>query len=205
MLGETLAKGVEMGGLGSGRKKTTKKQATRKKATKKKATKKRVSKAAPAVKNKGGAPSTIDERLTPELMQDIADAVRAGNYLETAAMMHGVRGGTARQWLFRGHEENSGTYAKFRNIVKKADAEFEASRIDRIRKDGSWQSDAWLAERKYPERWAKREPPEEKADTGPSTLSELAKTLNLHNLTAAELGTLMQLMTKAERGDDGEG
>ena len=49
-------------------------------------------------------------KLTPENTQRIADLVRVGNYLETAAAAASVHRVTLHRWLRRGQEEESGPF-----------------------------------------------------------------------------------------------
>ena len=54
----------------------------------------------------GGRPT----KLTPEVRQKICDAVRAGNYLDTAAEFGGVDRSTLHRWLRRGERASRGIY-----------------------------------------------------------------------------------------------
>lgn len=100
------------------------------------------------------------EKLTPELQSKIVAFIRAGGYIETAAAAAGISKVTFYEWLKRGAGQAKGSYRDFANAVEKAAAESEMADVARINKaaqDGVWQAAAWRLERKYPERWGRKE------------------------------------------------
>jgi len=99
-------------------------------------------------------------KLTPERQKLFVDAVSAGNYIETAAELAGVTNVTFYNWMKRGRQTQSGKYFEFLNAIKKAEARAEVMRVSRIAKagqEGNWQADAWYLERRYPDRWGRRQ------------------------------------------------
>ena len=99
-------------------------------------------------------------KLTPERQQKIVELVAAGNYQNVAAHCVGIDETTLSRWLKMGSEQSSGPYYEFRQALKEAEAQSEAVRIERIAtagQTGNWQADAWYLERRYPDRWARRE------------------------------------------------
>jgi len=50
------------------------------------------------------------EKLTPEVQQKIVDAIRLGNYIETAAAYAGISKSTLYDWLKKGGRARSGKY-----------------------------------------------------------------------------------------------
>ena len=98
-------------------------------------------------------------KLTPETQALICNAIRAGNYNVVAAEYGGINEKTFYAWMKQGEAAKSGIYYEFCKAVKKAEADAETQRIARISKagaDGTWQADAWWAERKFPERWGRQ-------------------------------------------------
>ena len=91
----------------------------------------------------------FDSKYTPETVQKILNALRAGNYLTTAARYAGVNVKTVQRWMEM--------YPEFALDVEQADASGEIRNIAIIQKaaERSWQAAAWLNERKYPERWGR--------------------------------------------------
>jgi transposase len=97
-------------------------------------------------------------KLNDEVQAIIVGALRAGNYVETAAQAAGITKVTLYEWLKRGEEEPESIYADFANAVEKARAESEQRDIgiiDRAAHDGSWQAAAWKLERRFPQRWGR--------------------------------------------------
>jgi len=109
----------------------------------------------PKVKpNKTGRPT----KLTPEVHDLIVSAVRAGNYMETAAAFAGVHKATLFAWLKRGAtSKKNSAYVRFHDAVKKATAEAEVRDIQTIlaAAETQWQAAAWHRERMNPDRWGR--------------------------------------------------
>lgn len=97
-------------------------------------------------------------KLSPELRDQVAQLIRAGNTVEIAATTAGVSERTFYSWMEKGEAEEAGDHADFRDAVEQARAESEAVLVTRIAKaasNGSWQAASWLLERRFAERWAK--------------------------------------------------
>lgn len=119
-------------------------------------------------KNKGGRPTKLDERT----QEKIISAIKAGNYIETAAAYAGISKNTLYEWLKRGEREKQRVeksnkakikkseeiYVIFTDAVEKALAEAEMRDVLIIGKaaEKEWQAAAWRLERKFPDRWGKR-------------------------------------------------
>ncbi len=101
-------------------------------------------------------------KLTPELQDRIVELIRAGNYIETVCQAVGIGKTTFYRWLERGRNSKTkkGKFWEFWNAIKKAESEAEAFYLDQIRKaavEGRWQAAAWYLERKYPDRWGRKD------------------------------------------------
>jgi len=118
-------------------------------------------------------------KLTAETSELILDCMRAGNYLETAAGLAGCTASCIREWLRRGRREGSGIYFDFFAAYKKATALAEAQALETIRFAPEWQATAWRLERRYPDRWGRRERPQPapKADKEQRTSTEIGNEL----------------------------
>lgn len=103
--------------------------------------------------------------LTPEVHKAIIDAVRAGNFLSTAAAASGVHRNTVYGWLARADAEDADElYVTFAREYLKADAENEMARVEAIlsAKPGIpqvsgpdvWTNHAWYLERRYPAKYS---------------------------------------------------
>ena len=92
--------------------------------------------------------------MTDEAIEAILRTVELGIWPDRAAQMHGVNPSTLRSF----RESN----AVFRTALEKAEAKAEASIHGRILRhmEKQWTACAWMLERRWPERWAKREAPE---------------------------------------------
>jgi transposase len=86
-------------------------------------------------------------KLTPEVQERIVTALRAGNYRETASRHAGISYMTFRRWEMKGE------------AIKKAEADAEVRDLELISKaaEEQWQAAAWKLERKYPQRWGRRD------------------------------------------------
>jgi transposase len=91
-------------------------------------------------------------KFTVERQEQILEAIRGGNYLETAARAAGVGKSTFYEWLER--------FPDFADAVESARAEAEARNVAIIEKaaQASWQAAAWWLERSFPYRWGRRDP-----------------------------------------------
>lgn len=113
-------------------------------------------------------------KLTPDLQEKICQAIRAGNYLETAAAYAGISKKTLHEWMRRGRRETErvekaegrarvrkkeAPFVEFLHSVEKALAEAEVRDVILIGKaaEVNWQAAAWRLERKFPDRWGRRE------------------------------------------------
>jgi transposase len=105
--------------------------------------------------------------LTPEVQAVVIEAIKRGNYRDTAAKLAGVTRQTLWNWEQRG-ETGEAPYAAFFDALQKAEAEAESMLLEEIRHaqpsipgEGGrgadlWQAKAWLMERRWPKRWAQR-------------------------------------------------
>lgn len=98
-------------------------------------------------------------KLTPDLQKKITDAVRAGNYIETAAAYAGISKVTLYDWMKRGNKNQNGIFRDFLNAIEKAMAESEVRDVALIAKAAqeNWQAAAWRLERKNYERWGRKD------------------------------------------------
>lgn len=131
-----------------------------------------------ATKTAGGRPV----ELTEAVLQRIADHVNTGAYLETAANIEGFSIESMRKLLARGtralrRREKGKDIGKdadgneldetqkrliarsmrFAMMIRKASARSEKADLDFIATSDQWQARAWRLERKFPERYQKRD------------------------------------------------
>lgn len=87
------------------------------------------------------------------------DAIRAGNYYEPTCAYAGIDYTTFRKCMQKGEKARKGTYFEFFEAVKQAEAEAEASMVALWQKQipENWQAARDFLERRYPDRWGRRE------------------------------------------------
>lgn len=102
-------------------------------------------------------------KFNPETAGKIILAVKAGNYVETAAAFAGVCKDSVYAWLERGRKRNELgeidtedlPYAQFSDGLETARAQAEMDNVEIIQKAArtTWQAAAWFLERQYFKRW----------------------------------------------------
>lgn len=105
--------------------------------------------------NKGGRPT----KLTPDIQVKLVQAIKAGNYFNVACEYVGIDYRTFRNWMKKGEESKSGQYFQFFHAIKKAEAEAETRMVaiwQNAMKD-DWKAAATFLERKYPDRWGRKD------------------------------------------------
>ena len=110
------------------------------------------------IKKKTGRP----EILTPEIQKIICSALLAGGFLETSIVVGGISKSTFYKWMKRGEREKSGPYREFMDAIKKALATAEVKFLNVIgtASGSQWQAAAWILERRWPKKFARRYVPE---------------------------------------------
>jgi hypothetical protein len=97
--------------------------------------------------------------MTPEVEEKIIRTVALGMYPDRAAEAHGINKAT-----MRAHKKRNPDFA---TALKEAEATAESGALSAIllHFPRQWTAAAWLLERRWPERWAKRELPPTDAET----------------------------------------
>lgn len=98
-------------------------------------------------------------KLTPEVQDRILQAIRAGNYRETAARYGGISPATFYRWLERGERARRGPFREFREAVERAESEAEVRYVAIVAKAATDDVRAaqWWLEHRFPERWGRRQ------------------------------------------------
>ena len=97
--------------------------------------------------------------MTKETQAKIVEAVRAGAYIETASAFAGIDKASLYAWMKRGNAQTKGIYREFLNAIEKAFADSELRDIMNIGNAAkeNWQASAWRLERRFPDRWGRKE------------------------------------------------
>ena len=137
------------------------------------------------------------EKISESIIDTIAMAVRGGNYIETAAALAGVHKDTLYDWLKK--EERGGLYKKFSDSIKKALAESEARDVLIIGEAGKtqWQASAWRLERRFYEKWGRKDKIEAKIEGAIKTSN-----YDLSKLTTEQLSQLELILAGADPGEN---
>lgn len=95
----------------------------------------------------------MDKQLVTDV---VLNYVRSGLFIQQACLAAGVSMRTFQEWRQKDPRLSAS--------LKKAEAEFERTHIQNITTHAAkdWKASAWMLERKYPQRYAKREAPEVK-------------------------------------------
>jgi hypothetical protein len=101
----------------------------------------------------------------PEKIGRLIDHLLAGNYRDTAGTLAGITARSVRGWM-EAAERGDSRYEPIAQVIKIAEAHAEAPSVRNVRAAGNdprfWAADMTYLERKYPDRWARRN---EAADT----------------------------------------
>jgi transposase len=97
------------------------------------------------------------DKLTPDIQEKVVQSIGFGATYEVAATYAGIRRETIWRWMKRGESERSGRYRTFADAVKTADGKSAVQALVAIRTaaKGSWQANAWLLERRYPDQYGR--------------------------------------------------
>ena len=99
-------------------------------------------------------------KLNDARLKKVVDGITAGLPYDTACALAGITYQTFLNWMRAGEAAESGKFFEFFEEVKKAEAIAESVHIANIKnagKSGVWQADAWMLERRHPEKWGRRE------------------------------------------------
>ena len=83
--------------------------------------------------------------------------IENGSYQKVAACQFGVGESTFYAWMEKAEGGVGGQFQELLESVKNASAVAESRAIQTILADDSWQSKAWYLERRFPERWGRKD------------------------------------------------
>ena len=101
-------------------------------------------------------------KLEDDIHQRLILAIERGLTIADACEYSGISEKTYYNWLNKDttqikDDEERKKFVQFLQDIKKAQSECQMYCLDFIMKDKSWQSKAWLLERRFPDRWAKKD------------------------------------------------
>ena len=98
-------------------------------------------------------------KLTAEMIEKIGNALKAGNYIDTACDYVGISRSIFYVWLQEAEKPGAKQiYLDLMDTVRTSRAEAEMRNVLKIQKaaDDSWQAAAWWLERSQPKKWSKQ-------------------------------------------------
>lgn len=98
-------------------------------------------------------------KLTSELIERLGNALKEGNYIETACDYVNISRSTFYGWLKEAEEPDANPLLlELTDTVRLSRAEAEMRNVLRIQKaaNESWQAAAWWLERSQPKKWSKQ-------------------------------------------------
>lgn len=100
-----------------------------------------------------------NEKISKEKIELASKLIEAGNTIQTIFGALGISKQTWYNWLHKGENAKSGMYRELWEEVQKAESRAETRYVSIIAKAApeNWQAAAWWLERKYPERWARKD------------------------------------------------
>jgi len=101
-------------------------------------------------------------KLQDDIQHRLISAIEKGLTIVDACEYAGISEKTYYNWLNKDtdeikDEEERKKFVQFLQDIKKAQSECQMYCLDFIMKDKSWQSKAWVLERRFPDRWAKKD------------------------------------------------
>lgn len=135
-------------------------------------------------------------KMTKEQIEAILRTVRLGLHPDRAAAAHGVSSSTMRN-----HKQR---HPDFATAIKEAEAAAEQGYLGRILRhtEKQWTACAWILERRWPERWAKREPKDPPTkDDARKLLDDIRAIKALEENVAHAATTSPQATTPAQGGE----
>lgn len=139
-----------------------------------------------------------NKKLNRRVCDTICENLRRGNYITTACRASGISTGTYYNWKKRG-KAGEEPYATFLKRTDEAEAEGELACMEVIFnsavEQNNWLSSAWILERKYPQRFGKREQMALQTDNDFKLEISTAK-------SPYEMGLEEKKLLKEDRGDD---
>lgn len=100
-----------------------------------------------------------NKKFSKEMVNRFVQYLQEGNYISTCCKLCGIDNSTFYEWKAKA-EVGDPEYVDFVEKIAQAEAEAEQVHVKNILdkgKEGVWQCDAWWLERKFPEKWGRRD------------------------------------------------
>jgi transposase len=133
-------------------------------------------------KRKAGRPTVMQ----PQLVDRLCEALGNGNWREVACAWAGISSSTFRNWMAKGEAEKVGRFRDFRRRVLEAEqsAEIRAVQLVMQAAENDARHAEWFLERKFPERWGRKDRHELTGAGGGPVVTESLSQLSREELLA---------------------
>ena len=137
------------------------------------------------MKGKNGRPT----KLTPAIQEQIVGDIKAGNYAEVAAKRAGIDRTTFFTWMQKGETASCGEFRDFHDAIRIAEghAEVRAVTVVAAAMPGDWKAASWYLERKWHDRWGRRQVIEHTGTDG-QPVAPMTFTLNIARANVSPAG-----------------
>lgn len=109
-------------------------------------------------------------KLNQVFIERAADLLRTGCFQKNVCELLGVAEQTWYRWLREGQAAEKGIKRDFYEAVNAANAEAEINLVAELQRvaheEKEWRAVAWMLERKFPERWARKDRTKAEAEKG---------------------------------------
>ena len=146
-------------------------------------------------------------KLTPEVIEQMTTAIRAGASIDTASKYVGLHRASFHRWLAEGRNamkqdpvpESMRMQIEFVEALDNALSEFKLNLTGSILQHGreQWTALAWLAERRFPDEFGRRQRIEHANPEGESFRVAPTPVFDPSRLTDEELNVVIDLLEKA--------
>lgn len=133
-------------------------------------------------------------KLTPELTESFINCMVLGHTIDTCCKFVKITRACYYSWLKQGENEEEGLYRDFLDTINGAHVKAEIHLIKQIVRSDKWQAQAWIAERRYRNRWSK--PKEAEEEKAPPII------LNLNGMSIEDADKLLKMQKEKTDDDD---
>lgn len=99
-------------------------------------------------------------KLTPEIEEKLLNHIRMGMPIVQSCSLAGIAEKTYYNWIDYSKDDSrkdQELFVQFLQKLKKAEAEAQANLVKHIKEDTTWQSKAWILERRWASTWGRQE------------------------------------------------
>jgi hypothetical protein len=138
-------------------------------------------------------------KLTEKLIKNAGDLIKLGNYTTTVCQYLGIDQTTWYRWIREGKTARSGLKKQFYQTIKESEAHAEIRNVGILQKavNDDWHAASWYLERKFPERWGRRD----RIDANLNHQGEIRHKVDLSLLSDKELDSLETIARKLTDSD----